>query len=296
VINPKTVPPEALSTSVAAPSALRLELRLRPGRAVGYAIMAVLFLIYGIPLMFVLFVAVESNSQFMTNAAALPSPVLWSNFPAAWVQGTFGSYFGNTLLYTFTIVIGTLVIATLAAYPIARKHVRGSNTFYLLFLSGLLLPTGLIPQFFVLNSLGIYDTRIGYIVLWLSRIALPIFILTGFIQGISPELDDAAAMDGCSYLRYVFQIVMPLIQPALAVVGLIVSIHVWNDIIGPVIFLPSNDIKPISAGLFQFYSEYTAQWTLIGAAIVMTAAPLVLLFLFTQRYIVAGITSGAIKG
>jgi raffinose/stachyose/melibiose transport system permease protein len=286
----------SIEKAVAKRSSLRLELRVRPGALGGHVIMLLLFLIYAIPLVFVLFVAVESNQQFNTNAAALPSPVLLSNFPKAWVQGTFGSYFGNTLLYTFTVVIGTLVVATLAAYPIARKHVRVSNAFYLLFLSGLLLPAGIIPQFFVLNALGLYDTRVGYIMLWISRIALPIFILTGFIQGISPELDDAAAIDGCGYLRYIFQVIMPLLQPALAVVGLIVSIHVWNDIIGPVIFLPSNDIKPISAGLFQFYSEFTAQWTLIGAAIVMTASPLVLLFLFTQRYIVAGITSGALKG
>ncbi len=287
---------ESVEERVSAQSALRLELRLRPGTVGGYVVLALLLLIYAIPLVFVLFVAVESNQQFNTNAAALPSPILWSNFPDAWVQGTFGSYFGNTLLYTFTVVIGTLIVATLAAFPIARRHVRASNGFYLLFLSGLLLPAGIIPQFFVLNALGIYDTRIGYIFLWISRIALPIFILTGFIQGISPELDDAAAIDGCGYIRYVFQVIMPLLQPALAVVGLIVSIHVWNDIIGPVIFLPSNDIKPISAGLFQFYSEFTAQETLIAAAIVMTAAPLILLFLFTQRYIVAGITSGALKG
>ena len=287
---------DTIDKSVPARSTPRLELRLRPGSVGGYVVLLLLLLIYAIPLVFVLFVAVESNTQFNTNASALPNPILWSNFPDAWVQGTFGSYFGNTLLYTITVVIGTLVVATLAAFPIARKHVRASNGFYLLFLSGLLLPQGIIPQFFVLNTLGIYDTRIGYIFLWISRIALPIFILTGFVQSISPELDDAAAIDGCSYLRYVFQVIMPLLQPALAVVGLIVSIHVWNDIIGPVIFLPSNDIKPISAGLFQFYSEFTAQWTLIGAAIVMTASPLVLLFLFTQRYIVAGMTSGALKG
>jgi raffinose/stachyose/melibiose transport system permease protein len=282
--------------AVVAPSSLRLELRLRSGTVGGYVVMLLLLLIYAIPLAFVLIVAVESNTQFMQNAAAWPSPLLLSNFPDAWVQGTFGSYFGNTLLYTFSIVVGSLVIATLAAFPIARQHIRSSNGFYLLFLSGLLLPQGLIPQFFVLNTLGLYDTRIGYIVLWISHIAFPIFILVGFIKGISPELDDAAAIDGCSYLRYIFQVIVPLLQPALAVVGLITAIRVWNDIIGPVIFLPSNGIKPISAGLFQFYSEYTAQWTLIAAAVVITATPLILLFLFTQRYIVAGITSGALKG
>jgi raffinose/stachyose/melibiose transport system permease protein len=132
--------------------------------------------------------------------------------------------------------------------------------------------------------------------LWLSRMAFPVFVLTGFIKGIPTELDDAAAIDGCGYVRYVFQIIMPLLTPALGVVGLIVTILVWNDIINPVIFLPSRAIKPISAGLFQFYAENTAELTLIAAAIVITAAPLIVLFVFTQRYIVAGLTGGALKG
>ena len=117
-----------------------------------------------------------------------------------------------------------LIIATLAAFPIARGHLRGSNYYYPLFLSGILIPAGIIPQFFIMQQLGIYDTRIGYILLWWSRIALPIFILTGFIKGIPSELNDAAAIDGCPYIQYVFQIIVPLLKPALSVVGLILVI------------------------------------------------------------------------
>jgi len=127
-------------------------------------------------------------------------------------------------------------------------------------------------------------------------VALPIFVITGFIKTIPTELDDAAAMDGCPYIRYVVQVVVPLLKPALSVVGLIVAIRVWNDIIGPVIFLPSTSIKPISAGLLQFFAENTADQTLIAAAIAITASPLILLYIFTQRYIIAGMTSGALKG
>jgi raffinose/stachyose/melibiose transport system permease protein len=270
--------------------------RLRPAALGGYALLLLLGLIYLIPLLFVLSVSLMSTRQFAINAASIPNPVMLSNYTTAWVKGTFNTYFVNSVVYTTTIVCGTLVISTLAAYPLARGHLRGTNAFYLLFLSGILLPVGYIPQFFVLQSLGLFNTQLGYILLWCSRVALPVFVLTGFIKTIPTELDDAAAIDGCSYIRYVFQIILPLLKPALSVVGLILAIRVWNDIIGPVIFLPSRDIKPISAGLLQFFAENAADWTLIAAAILITATPLILLYICAQRYIVAGITSGAIKG
>ena len=241
--------PGAIDQPVAEHRATGTRVRLRPGAVGGYVILGLLSLIYLIPLMFVLFVSLMSSRQFALNAASIPDPTMWTNYPTAWVRGAFSTYFINTLIYTFTIVAGSLTIATLAAFPIARGHLKGSNFFYVLFLSGILLPAGIIPQFFVMQQLGLYDTRIGYILLWWSRIALPIFILTGFIKSIPSELDDAAAMDGCPYIQYVFQIIVPLLKPALSVVGLILAIRSWNDIIGPLIFLPSRAIKPISAGL-----------------------------------------------
>ncbi len=287
---------DTLDQPAAARATTTPHVRMRPGAIGGYAILALLSLVYLIPLIFVLQVSLMSSRQFALNAASVPDPVMWSNYPQAWVKGTFSTYFVNSLFYTFTIVAGTLVIATLAAFPIARGHLKGSNGFYILFLSGILLPAGIIPQFFILQQLGLYNSQLGYILLWWSRIALPIFILAGFIKTIPSELDDAAAIDGCPYVRYVLQIIVPLLKPALSVVGLIVAIRVWNDVIGPVIFLPSRDIKPISAGLLQFFAENAAEWTLIAAAIAITASPLVLLYLFTQRYIIAGMTSGALKG
>jgi raffinose/stachyose/melibiose transport system permease protein len=287
---------EGLAQTAAERPASAVRIGIRPGAIGGYVILALLALIYLIPLMFVFFVSLMTSRQFVTNVASVPAPIMWTNYPDAWVKGAFNTYFVNSLVYTFAVVSGTLIIGTLAAFPIARGHLRWSNGFYILFLSGILLPAGIIPQFFILQQLGLYNTQIGYILLWWSRVALPIFVLAGFIKTIPSELDDAAAMDGCPYLRYIFQIIMPLLKPALSVVGLIVAIRVWNDIIGPVIFLPSTSIKPISAGLLQFFAENAAEWTLIAAAIAITASPLILLYLFTQRYIIAGMTSGALKG
>jgi ABC-type glycerol-3-phosphate transport system permease component len=287
---------DEIRPSVAARPATSALVRIKPGAIGGYVILALLALLYLVPLVFVLFVSLMSGRQFALNAASFPDPILWSNYPDAWVKGSFGIYFANSLAYTVAVVAGSLIIATLAAFPIARGHLRWSNGFYLLFLSGILIPAGIIPQFFIMQQLGIYDTRLGYILLWWSRIALPIFIITGFIKSIPAELDDAAAIDGCPYVRYILQIVVPLLKPALSVVGLILAIRTWNDIIGPVIFLPSRAVKPISAGLLQFFAENTAEFTLIAAAIAITASPLLLLYIFTQRYIIAGMTSGALKG
>ena len=285
---------QVAQVAVARPAVTRKRVSL--ATIAGYSLLGLLSLLYLIPLLFVFFVSLMSSRQFALNIASIPDPIMWSNYPTAWTKGAFSGYFWNTLVYTFAVVVGSLIIATLAAYPIARNHLRGSNGFYILFLSGILLPAGIIPQFWVLQQLGLYNTQIGYILLWWSRIALPIFILVGFIKSIPSELDDAAAMDGCPYLQYIVQIIMPLLKPALSVVGLILAIRTWNDVIGPVIFLPSNSIKPISAGLLQFFAENAAEWTLIAAAIAITASPLVILYLFTQRYIIAGMTSGALKG
>jgi raffinose/stachyose/melibiose transport system permease protein len=287
---------DAVDLTVPERRAAEVRVKVRPATIGAYVILGLLALIFLIPLGFVLFVSLMSSRQFALSAASFPNPIMWTNYPTAWVKGTFNVYFVNSLVYTFAIVSGTLIIATLAAFPIARGHLRGTNVFYIIFLSGILLPAGIIPQFFILQQLGLYNTQVGYILLWCSRVALPIFVLTGFIKTIPPELDDAAAIDGCPYVRYIFQIVVPLLQPALSVVGLILAIRVWNDIIGPVIFLPSKSIKPISAGLLQFFSENAAEWTLIAAAILITALPLVVLYVFAQRYIIAGVTGGALKG
>jgi len=291
VIRQENVRPVAVERPAAHP-----HVGIRPAAVAGYTALALLTLLYLIPICFVAFVSLMSNRQFALNAASIPDPILWSNYPQAWVKGNFSNYFVNSVVYTTAVVVGTLAIGTLAAFPIARGHLRWSNGFYILFLSGILLPAGIIPQFFILQQLGLYNTKIGYILLWWSRVALPIFVISGFVKTIPTELDDAAAIDGCPYLRYIVQIVVPLLKPALSVVGLIVAIRVWNDIIGPVIFLPSTSIKPISAGLLQFFAENTADQTLIAAAIAITATPLIILYIFTQRYIIAGMTSGALKG
>ena len=182
----------------------------------GYVIMVLLALIYLIPLMFVLFVSLMSSRQFALNAASFPDPIMWSNYPDAWVHGLLQHLLRQHVDLHVAIVFGTLHHRDAGRLPDrAEPRALAATASTCCSSPGILLPAGIIPQFFVMQQLGLYDTRLGYILLWLSRVALPIFILTGFIKGIPSELDDAAAIDGCAYIRYIFQIVMPLMQPAL---------------------------------------------------------------------------------
>ncbi len=145
----------AVDLAVPERRATPLHIGIRPAMIGGYVILALLALIYLIPLGFVLFVSLMSSRQFALSAASFPDPIMWSNYPTAWVKGAFNTYFLNSLVYTFAIVFGTLIISTLAAFPIARGHLRGTNVFYIVFLSGILLPAGIIPQFFILQQLGL---------------------------------------------------------------------------------------------------------------------------------------------
>ncbi len=159
----------------------------------------------------------------------------------------------------------------------------------------LFLPPALIPQFQLILNLNLYNTRQGYILLFLVN-AIGMIVLVNYIKSVPKELDESAAIDGCSYPRFVFRIVMPLIKPAIATVTVLHAIGIWNEIILPTIYLTNSDFYPITRGLVVFEGVYGSNWPGLAAAVLMLALPMVILFLVLQRYIISGLTGGAVKG
>lgn len=258
------------------------------------AIVGVLF--YFGPLAYLLSVALQSPAQFLNNPVAFPHPLQWSNFSDAWNQATMSTYFSNSVLYTICSTVISLLFAALLAYPVSRRYVRGSQFIYTLFLAGMFLPVGLVPLFIESRMLGLYNNQLGYIILHLQYgLTFGFFIFVGYFRTIPVELDESATLDGCSYFRYIGQILIPLIKPALATVGIYVAINVWNDLIGPVVFLASNSLYPLTRGLYTFYGSNQSDWTLLAAGVFIVAAPLILVFIFLQRYLVAGAVAGSLK-
>ena len=186
-------------------------------------------------------------AEFNKSPMSLPSSFSLDNFLEAWDKASFPRYLLNTVIYTVVSTVIFVVTGTFLSVAIARRFVRGGGLMFTLFLIALFLPPALIPQFQLILRLGLYNNPIGYIMLFVVN-PIGIVILVNYIRTIPMELDEAAAIEGCGYLRFVFQIIMPLTKPAIATVAVLHAIGVWNELVLPTIYLTSRGLLPHHAG------------------------------------------------
>ena len=265
------------------------------GRVGVYAVLILVAIVYLGPMLTVVNVALKSQQDFNLNPTSIVTQLHLENFVNAWKRANFPQYVGNTLYYAVLATVIYIVTAVFVAFPISRKYVKGSGLLFTLFVIALFLPYALVPQFQLMLHLGLYNTRTGYIMLFLVN-PIGIVILVNYISSLPRELDEAAAMDGCGYIRFVLRVVFPLIKPALASVIVLHAIGIWNEYVAPLIYLPSKRLLPITRGLMVFYGQYGNEWTTLAAAMLMLMLPMVALFLALQRWIIAGVLGGAVRG
>jgi raffinose/stachyose/melibiose transport system permease protein len=186
-------------------------------------------------------------------------------------------------------------MAVFVAFPVARQYVKGAKYILTMFVIALFLPVALVPQFQLMLGLGLYNNPIGYIMLFLVN-PIGIVILVNYIKTLPVEMDEAAAMDGCGYLRFVATIVIPLCRPAIATVAVLHAIGIWNELVLATIYLTNQDYYPITRGMIVFQGVYGSDWPTLAAAVLIMTLPMVAVFLVLQRQIVSGLTQGAVKG
>jgi raffinose/stachyose/melibiose transport system permease protein len=273
----------------------RRRFRTDPGRFAAYVFLIILAIIYIAPMAMLVITSLKTLPEFTKDAVGLPAAPAFDNFVEAWNKASFPRYLLNTVIYTATSAVIFVVSGTFLALAIARRFVRGSSIVFTLFLIALFLPPALIPQFQLILRLGLYNNPIGYIMLFLVN-PIGIVILVNYIRTIPIELDEAASIEGCGYLRYVVQIVLPLAKPAIATVAVLHAIGVWNELVLATIYLTKSDYYPITRGLIVFNGVYGNNWPVLAAAVLMIAAPMALFFVLMQRYIIGGVTAGAVKG
>jgi multiple sugar transport system permease protein len=207
-------------------------------------------------------------------------------------------YAKNTVIITGMSVIGVLLSSPLVAYGLARIDWKGRDVLFLLIVSTMMVPyqVTMIPVYLLFNSLGWINTYLPLTVPSYFGNAFFIFLLRQFFMTIPRELSDAARIDGCSELTIYARIILPLAKPSLAVVALFQFIWVWNDFLGPLIYLKDQTSYTLSLGLQQFQSGYQTEWALLMAAASMMTLPIIILFFLTQRTFIQGITLTGIKG
>ena len=265
------------------------------GRVLSYAILAVFTILYITPLAMLVNASFKTLSEFFQDPIGLVSDFNFDNYSNAWERANFSRYMGNSVLYTVVATTIFVITSVFVAFPIARGLIKGSGALLTLYVVALFLPPALIPQFQLILNLGLYNTRLGYILLFVIN-PIGMIILVNYIKSIPRELDESAAVDGCGYFRFVWSVVLPLIRPAVATVTVLHAIGIWNEIILPTIYLTNDNFYPITRGLIVFEGQYGSDWPGLASAVLMLMFPMLVLFMFLQRYIIGGLTSGAVKG
>ena len=214
----------------------------------------------------------------------------------AWNKGSFATYMLNSVLYTLVAATLGTVMSLMIGVSGGPRLCEASQGLEGLFAAMLFLPNTLVTVFQLALRLNLYDTPLGYILIMASGVGVGPLLIAGYLNSIPREIDEAAAMDGSGYLRYLFTFLPRLMMPVLSTAFILQAIGVWNEIILATILFTSQEHWPVTLGLFAFKGTYTSQWALLSAATMIVAAPLLIVYLFLQRYLVASVVGGAVKG
>jgi raffinose/stachyose/melibiose transport system permease protein len=273
--------------------------RLNPLAAI--AIFGALVVIAGIVLVPILATALggfKELGELRSNLLGLPHVWVWRNYWGILSGARYWQVLGNSLIIAILTVALTLAFASMAAFTFAHLKFFGDK-FLLSYLElGLLFPlaTGILPLFIKIRDLGLLDSYLGVALPQVAfSLAMSILLLRNAFKQLPSELLDAAMMDGCGYFRYFLFITLPLTGPIISTVAVISFVGSWNGYLLPLVVLNSDSRYPWTLGLMAYQGQYNTMWQLVLAFITLTILPAILMFLFAQRYIVAGLTAGAVK-
>ena len=266
--------------------------------AVGINVLAwVLSLILLAPLLLILFNSFKTGKAAADMSLTLPASLEWSNYTLVIEKGKLGTTFLNSMLYSVCSVLLCTLLCTMAAYVLSRNRRKLHNFLYLFVVLGIAIPINYIPLIKVMQTLKLMNTRAGIILLYTAtQIPFNVFLIHSFVGKISPEIDEAAVIDGASPLSLFFRIVMPLMKPVLVTVMVLTFLNTWNEFVMPLYFLGSTDKWPMTLAVYNFFGMYFKDWNLVCADIVLTSLPVIIIYLLGQKYIVSGMTAGAVKG
>jgi multiple sugar transport system permease protein len=279
-------------------SARRVPLRRIVAQAASYAAIGGVSLFFLGPWVWLVATSFKAREDiFDWPPQLIPNPWVWENYERAVTVIPFFQYMGNTLVICALVVCGRLLSCSLVAYAFARLEWKGRDTLFAVVLSTMMLPgvVTLVPLYVLFTRLGWTNSFLPLTVPAFFGDAFFIFMLRQFFRTIPFELSDAARIDGASEARIFVQIILPLAKPALATVAIFSFLWTYIDFLGPLIYLTDQERWTLSIGLSQFLGTYRQDWGGLMAACTLFTVPVILLFLFTQRYFIRGMVTSGLK-
>ena len=277
---------------------LRREQRWTIARYVGLTLFAIPWVVVPIWLVLV-------NSFKMAGEAAgltLDLPTVWSiaeNYSAVLVEGNYLRALRNSALISGVTIIAVVLIGAAAAWGFGRSRSKAMQLAYYIVVLSILIPPTLIPTIYLLRDMHIEGTTLGYILVLIgTRMGIVVFLATGFVRALPPDMEDAAFIDGASRLQIFYLVMLPLLTPVLFVGSIILVITVWGDFFFATFLLPGSQRATLPLALYSFAtsSVQSFRWNLVFAHVVLSSLPLIIAYVFLQRRIVGGLTEGALKG
>ena len=263
---------------------------------------AILFLVAGlvlIPLLATVLGGFKSLGELRVNPFGLPAEWEWGNYWSILSGPRYWQLLLNSLVISVLTVVLTLATASMAAFVFAHVRFFGSRFLLQYLLLGLMFPaaTAILPLFIKIRDLGLLDTYWGVVLPQVAfGLGMSVLLFRNFFRQLPAELFDAAQVDGCGYIRFFRYVTLPMSRPILAVVGVIVFVHSWNSYLLPLVVLNRDSIYPWPLGMMAYQGEYSTDWQLVLAFVTLTILPALVMFIAAQKYLVAGLTDGAVKG
>ena len=269
----------------------------RIGRLIGNVAALITSGIVLIPLLVLLINSFKTSAEANRMTLSLPTTWVFENYAIVVEKGKLVSSFLNGLLYATSSVIIIVIVVSAAAFVISRNQ-KGVNRFlYYFIISGIAMPINNVALMKVLQMFHLVNTRIGIILLYAAiNIPLSLFLSYGFVSTIPREIDEAAVIDGCTPNQLFIKVIAPLMKPIVSTLFVLDFMAVWNDFTMPLYYLNNSRKWPMTLAVYNFFGAFENSWNLVAADIMLTLAPVLLIFVLGQKYIVGGVSSGAVKG
>ncbi len=251
------------------------------------------------PLLWMIVSSLKSQDMIFKDISLIPRQFHFANYVLAWQEGGFGRNFLNSIFYTVAVVLGIVLVSSMAAYAFSRLRFLGSKWLFIMFMAAMMIPIpgSFVALYVLLNKLHLRNTPIGYILCMINvGLSTSIFLLKTFFDKMPKELEDAARIDGCSKFGLWFHVALPLSKPVLAVVVVFNALAVWNEYILALIIFDNRQFMPLQVALQTFQGEFVTNYPLLMAGLTITALPIIIVYLLMQKYIIKGVTQGALVG